>query len=318
MSRVIPGYVVGAYVASPALVEWDPHREDDYMTALADDTRIGALELPWTGTLHPHDESWLLSHWPKELHAVLTDIPWTAQRLTADPASGLASADDQGRARAIRAALRLRDAARRLSDAVGARAVCAVELHSAPRTGRRSVDALARSLEQLSACDWDGAQLVVEHCDALVPEHAPEKGFLSLDDELASVRLAQVDVGLSLNWGRTAIELRDADGVAGEVRRVAESGLLRGLMISGASDRDGAFGAAWVDAHHPFLRSQRHPSGDPVSLLTEERVAACFSVAGRLDWRGLKVGWPPRVPGTVQQRVDMIRRGLDALDRAGV
>jgi hypothetical protein len=310
------GYVVGAYAASPALRSWDPDLELGYLTLLARDPRIGALELPWAGALHAHDEDWLLGHWPAGLGAVLTDVPWAAGLPVRDPACGLASTDDDGRMRALEAARRLRDDARRLADAAGAAVVGVVELHSAPRADRGSPLALARSLEQLARWDWDGAELVVEHCDALVPGREPEKGFLTLDDEIAAIRLSQADVGVALNWGRSAIELRDPDGVVQHMRRARESGLLRGLMVSGAGDRAGDFGEPWIDAHHPFRRSDAHPAGDPVSLLTEERVAACFAAAGGLAWSGLKVGWPAATPGTVEQRVDMIRRGLDALDRA--
>ncbi|GAB3797036.1 DUF4862 family protein [Humibacter antri] len=311
----IDGYVVGAYAASPAHQRWDPQREDAYLTLLEQEPRVGALELPWSGRLHPHDSEWLLAHWPERFRAVMTDVPWAARQVTDDPAYGLASTDEEGRRRAISSALALRDDVERLADAVGRPVVQVVELHSSPRASSGCAERLALSLDELSATDWHGAQLVIEHCDALVADHEPEKGFLSLDDEIRAIRLSETDVGLSLNWGRSAIELRDAHAVADQVERAASTGLLQGLMISGASDRDGVMGSAWVDAHHPFLRSPQHPDGDPASLLTEELVAASFAAAGRLRWRGVKVGWPPNATGTVERRVAMIARALDALDR---
>jgi hypothetical protein len=312
------GYVVDAYAASPALRQWDPAAEEAYYAALAADPRVAALELPWIGGLHPHDDEWLVAHLPDRLGAVFTDIPWTVQRGGADPAFGLASSDAAGRAAARETAGRMRDGIRRLHDRLGRRAVRAVELHSAPRATHGDAASLAASLAEVAAWDWDGAHLVIEHCDAWSPEHPVEKGYLPLDDEIAAIRDAGVDVGVAINWGRSAIETRDADAVAGQIARAAESGLLRGLMLSGASDADGEVGGAWVDAHHPFRRSPEHPHGDPVSLLTEERATAAAHAAGCLEWAGVKVAWPSGRPGSPAERARMVADALDACDRAGL
>ena len=56
--------------------------------------------------------------------------------------------------------------------------------------------------------DWSGATLVVEHCDKYIPEQNPEKGFLSLESEIDIV--AEVGIGIHLNWGRSVVKGRCA------------------------------------------------------------------------------------------------------------
>jgi hypothetical protein len=311
----IAGYIVGAYAASPTAGGWDPDLEAAYYAALAADPRIGALEVPWTGSLHPHDDDWLIANLPASMAAVLTDIPRVAVAVRDDPHYGLASDDADGRGRALRDAARLRDDVHRLHDGTGRRAVRAIELHSGPRASHGSAASLALSLTEIAGWDWEGADPIVEHCDALVPEHAPGKGFLALPDEIDAIHASATGVGIGLNWGRSAIELRDPDRVVEHVALARASGLLRGCIVSGVSDREGRH-PAWADVHTVFRRSAEHPHGDPDSLLTEDRVRAMLDAAGPDVWLGVKLTWPADVPGTVAERVAMIRDALDALDRA--
>lgn len=349
--------LVGAYAASPAHGRWDPAAEKAFFTALeqirpehgtAEQHAVRALELPWLGTLHPHDDLWLQRNFPASVTGVMTDIGYVMSQIGGAGAAcdagtfGLASRSDDGRRAAIDAARRLRDDVARLNDAAGRQAVSAVELHSAPRAHAGSPDALAASLEEVAAAEWDGAGLLLEHCDAEVAGQTPEKGFLPLDAEIAALRSCDAPVGLSLNWGRSAIELRDADRVADQVRQAAESHLLRGLIFSGASDRRSPAGYPWIDAHHAFAASDAHPFGDPTSLLTDERVVeairalragripqrdhdraaddpagspAASPASGDAPWLGVKVGWA-HPSGTVEERAALVRDAVHAVQRA--
>lgn len=313
----VASYVVGAYAASPAHSQWHPELEQEFFSQLAAMHLVGALELPWLGRLHPHDDAWLLAHFPARLQAVVTDIGNVMA--TADTA-GLAAPDDDGRKAALAAAARLRGDVHRFNDHAGRQVVSAVELHSAPRAAG-SADALAASLAEVAGWDWDGARLLIEHCDAHVEGQVPEKGFLSLADEASAIGDSGAPVRLSLNWGRSAIELRDGDRVAGQVAEAAATGLLDGIIFSGAADRDGEAGPAWIDAHHAFLRSDRHPLGDPTSLLTEPRVVDALVAArsagddGAPGWLGVKVGWA-HPGGTVAERVQLVHDALAAVERA--
>lgn len=85
------GLVVGAYPASPAHRNWDAGAEEEFFAALVAIPGVGALELPWLGGLHPHDEAWLLANFPAEFHAIMNGIPHTMGRIGASPIYGLAS-----------------------------------------------------------------------------------------------------------------------------------------------------------------------------------------------------------------------------------
>lgn len=307
--------IVGAYAASPAHARWDPAAEEEFFEGLEGIPEVRGLELPWTGSLHPHDDDWLHRHFPRRFDAVLTSIPGTMARLRDEPAFGLASQDPIGRVAALHDALEMRDAVRRLNDACGRRTVLAVELHSAPSLvdpARGTADALRRSLGDLVESEgWDDATLVIEHCDAAVPGQTAEKGFLTLEEELAALDGLPDAVGMSVNWGRSAIELRSADRVATQIRQVADSGRLRGLILSGASDVASPYGAPWADAHLPLAPvpgmadSAGFPMGESTSLLTLERVRHAVDAAGDAVWRGFKFGWPDPAAPTVP-RVTMI------------
>lgn len=309
------GYVVGAYAASAAHRRWDPVAEQALFERLATDSRVAALELPWLGDLHPFDDAWLFRHFPSKFQAILTDIPFIMSQLSEDATFGLASPDPVGRARAVQSVGNLNSDVKRFNDRQGRAVVSVVEIHSAPR-GRGSVGAFAASLEQLQRLEWDGAAIVVEHCDAWKPSQHPEKGFLTLEQELEALESAAVPYGISINWGRSAIEFRDAGRVVEHLRTAKAAGRLAGFMASGTSDQAGPFGYPWIDAHHPFQRSPLHPAGDPGSLLTEEHLVDALRAAGSIDWLGVKVGWSAEISGTIEDRVRMIRAALDACDRA--
>ena len=306
-------YVVGAYPASPAHSNWDPHLEREFFDTLSRDSRICALELPWLGSLHPHDDAWLIKNYPETFSAIITDIPFVMSRISQVNTYGLASRDKDGRRSALDDLHKLNDSIRKFNDSRQKRVVSVVEIHTAPRQ-IGEVNALATSLEEITNWNWDGASLVIEHCDAWVDGQQPEKGFLALEEEIEAIRLSGAGVGIFINWGRSAIELRDGDRVVEQIAMARESGLLSGLIFSGASDRDGIFGSAWIDAHHPFQRNERHVYGDPLSLLTELRAESALKAAGDISVLGIKLSWLKSVEGSVQQRCQMISSALDALD----
>lgn len=306
-------YVVGAYPASPAHRNWDPEAEANFFELLSTDPRIGSLEIPWLGQIHPHDTAWLHNNFPSNLSAVITSIPFVMGQLSKDATYGLASNLEEGREKAINDVKNLLGAINKLHDNAGRKIATVVEIHTAPReTG--SAESLAKSLEIICNWNWDGVEIVIEHCDAFVPGQTPEKGFLSLQQEISAIKASETGVGIFINWGRSAIEFRDASRVVEHIQLAKESGLLRGLIFSGASAKQGLFGYPWIDAHHPFQKNIRHEFGDLDSLLTEELAASALRVAGNLPWLGIKMGWPSEVPGSLNQRYQMISAALDVLD----
>ena len=306
-AAVSPLVLISAYAASPAFGSWDPALEAELLPALCDLPGVVGLEVPWLGALHPHDDEWFLRNAPAGASLALTALPYVMRRCGVDASYGIASPDADGRAAALDDLRRLAADVRVLteqSDAV----VAVINLHSAPRGGADAA-ALAASLTELGDLDWCGAELVIEHCDALVPGHAFEKGFLPVDAEVAAVVGTGVPVGIWLNWGRSAIELRDADAVTAQIAEVANSGLLAGLTFSGAGAVDGPYGAAWTDAHLPLL------SADPTSgsVLDDASVRAALLAAGDVPWLGVKVSRRPDdrtasdVVRTVARNLDLVR-----------
>ncbi|WP_226534012.1 DUF4862 family protein [Microbacterium paraoxydans] len=301
--------LVSAYPASPAHARWDPALEAALLPALCALPGVAGLEVPWTGSLHPHDDAWFLANVPTVPLAV-TPIPFVMGRVGEDPRYGLASVDEDGRAAAVADLRRVAADVARIHGESAA-SVAVVTVHTAPRaTG--AVESLVRSLHEIAALDWSGARLVVEHCDAFVPGRAPEKGFLPLDDEITALRAADVPIGLWLNWGRSAIELRDADAVTAQIGTAAASGLLVGLAFSGASPVQGPYGAAWIDAHLPIAST--HPESG--SLLDDALVADALAAAGDLEWLGLKVARRPD-DVTAADSLRTISRNLEVVRAAG-
>lgn len=295
---------ISAYAASPAFTRWDPGLEGELLPALCALPGVAGLEVPWLGALHPHDPEWFVRHVPPGARLAVTPLPGVMRRAAADAAYGIASRDAGGRAAAM-------DDLRRVQADIGrlAGAVEVVALHTAPRGGG-DPQALAASLGELRSWEWNGARLVIEHCDAARPGQPYEKGFLALDDELRA--LDGSDVGVWLNWGRSAIELRDPDAVTDQIRDAAASGRLVGLTFSGAAAEDGPYGGAWIDGHPPLL------STDPASksLLDDAHVAAALAAVSDVPALGLKVS---RLPSdrTAADVVTTVARNLDVLRRLG-
>ena len=151
------------------------------------------------------------------------------------------------------------------------------------------------SLTELADLDWGGAQLWIEHCDAFVEGQAPQKGYLTLDQEievLEQLKAARSDAGwgLVINWARSAIEGRSAQTPLEHIKAAKASGWLRHVGFSSTSDVPTAFGVAWVDAHLPFAGTEHAPEG---TLLDAELLGECIAAAGDDVTLGLKLGLRP-------------------------
>jgi hypothetical protein len=320
-------FFVGAYAAAPGLHGWNPADEGKFLTGVLGLDGVAGLEVPFAGTLHKNDESWFLQHLPATAEYIVTTIPGTAARLQRDPTFGLASTSTAGRKAAVEFAGEALDAAHRLSAHAGGAAIRALELHAAPvaENGRASVSALTDSLVEISSWDWQGVQIVLEHCDAFRPGRPPAKGYMALEAEMEAVSRANERTGrsmtLAINWGRSVIEQRTPVAAVEQVSLLRQAGLLGGLVLSGCSDADTRFGPAWADVHVPPAppTPESDTSGifgssdvlEPASLMTAAHIRECLEAAGteqRTGFRGIKVAAPPHA--TVDERVAVIARTL--------
>lgn len=298
---------VAAYAASAGL---DEAAEADLYAGLAS-LGIAGLEQPYFGSFHRRDEGWLIGQIRPDWSLVITTLPGTMDKLNDDRNFGLASADQDGRRRALDFVEAARLAVLKLHAALGRRAVRAVMVHSAPRLAgsgaRASLEGFADALTDLRARDWQGAALLVEHCDAAAPGRAPDKGFLRIEDDVLAVKLSagRTPAGLAVNWGRSALEARSAEGPLVHIGRAVQAELLGALIFSGVTPDDPEFGS-WRDSHAPFSTSR------PASLLTPAAAKAALAAAPGCPIVGLKLQTRPETM-TVPERLAVIQDGLGAL-----
>lgn len=317
--------IVAAYTALPPPDPGRPASDLDFLVGLAATPEVRGLELPFNGAL-PTDDPRILGATDPRWDFVVTSFPGTMLRVSETPEFGLASTDEPGRAAALAFTEALRQSVLRLNDWASRPAVLAVEIHSAP-TRTADPSAFTESLCEVASWDWGGALVTVEHCDApqqaTQPAHEPQKGFLSLADEIAAVRAAADGrkVGVTINWARSAIEGRDARTVQRHLHLATEAGLLAGLMFSGCADTDTAFGPAWLDAHLPPTAGDDPDFADldalaGPSLLTPSRVRESLVAAGSgLLFTGLKIGLRPETLDTAA-RLAHLRQAIDLVERA--
>lgn len=279
--------------------------------------RSMGLEVPYSTTSPWAEPSVLVSTPPHSRH-VLTMIPATMTEMRTREGYGLASDDEEGRRAAVDGVRGAVDFAHSVNAGSGGK-VIAIELQSAPREPLASAGALRQSLEELARADLGEVQLWVEHCDARIPGQDFEKGFLSLRDEIGVA--GAHELGVLVNWGRSAIELRSAERVTEHVEAAVAAGLLRGLIFSGVASATTEFGPPWVDAHLPVSGSlnddPRGGSFEP-SLLTREHAERALRSADVPDLGcvGIKMGMPPSTDdetrlAMLQANVEMIADLVD-------
>lgn len=317
-------YTLGAYAASPNHSGWNPELETAFYNALKALPNIKGLEHPFTGALHQHDDDWFLANIDPKWDYVFTCIPGIMNALSHNPLFGIASDDKAGRAAALDFMQQACTAIGKLNAHLGRAAVTAIQIQTAParHKAQSSKAALMASLETMLSWDWQGARIVIEHCDAYVASHSPSKGFLALSDELEVLtelnrNLApRQTLGMVINWGRSVLETRRVEGAAEHIQAAQTAGVLSGLMFSGVSDQDSEYGA-WRDSHQPPQQSTLVQHGEPGSWMTEAAMHQCLAACDCPDALlvlGAKIGIRP-YHATIAQRIATIRDTLAIMDR---
>jgi hypothetical protein len=309
-------YIVGAYATAPSTVAWDENLETQYFKALADINYIKGIEHPFTGKLHNVNDNWFLQNISPDWEFVFTSIPGVMNQLANNPHFGIASDEESGRTQAIAFYQKARDAIQQLNRHLGRQAVTHIKIHTAPRKTigtSSSIRSLNHSLLTMQAWDWHGAKLVIEHCDAYIQNQPSEKGFLTIEEELQALTTINeciVDdvnkIGISINWGRSAIEARSAAGPIKHVKLAYESNLLTGIIFSGTSDQDTPYGK-WKDSPMPPSQSFDIPNYAEGSLLTFENIKTTLQQCkpNQLDFIGGKISIMPN-HASVNERISYI------------
>lgn len=307
--------VAGGYALATGL---DLAARTDLYAAVLDLPTVDGLEVSVGAPTWPEDRVALLravSGRTRPVPVVVTTVGLAAA--LAPGGAGIASPGQDERRAAVRALRAAADEVGELADR--GLSIAAVAVHSFPSVDPADAStaglALQRSLVELAVCEWGGASLVLEHCDARSAASMGSKGLLPLGAELDAVGAAAdesgTDIGVSLNTGRSAIEGRGAAAVAEHVRAVEQAGFLRGVIVSGAAEAASAYGPAWTDVHPP-LRDQL-----PESALSPEQVRAVLeTIAPPLRFDGAKVS-PASTDAGLVERLRLIRSVLEALPSRG-
>ena len=317
-------YFIGAYAASPNHSGWDPELETVFYNGLKALPNVKGLEHPFLGRLHQHDDNWFLANIDPGWDYVFTCIPGVMNALGQNPKFGIASEDEAGRAAALDFMQQACAAIGKLNTHLGRQAVRAIMIQTAPARHQApsSKAALLASLKTMLQWDWQGAKIVIEHCDAYVESHVPSKGFLALSDELDILSAvnaglpAEQQLGMVINWGRSVFETRAVDGARQHIHSAKAAGLLSGVMFSGVSDKESEFGA-WRDSHQPAQQSERVKHGEPGSWMSEQAMYDCLAACNKPETLlvlGAKIGIRP-LDATIEQRIGTIRDTLAILDR---
>ncbi|WP_372762990.1 DUF4862 family protein, partial [Pseudoalteromonas sp.] len=229
-------------------------------------------------------------------------IPGTMGELNKDPHFGIASNNEAGRLKAINFYEQANQAIKQLNTHFNKPVVTHIQIHSAPTLTAQvssSVSALIKSLKELQSWDWHGAKLVLEHCDAQLPNQPSEKGFMRLEDEINALTTANLQathkLGIAINWGRSAIEARSADGAIQHMELCIKAGLLTGLIFSGASSHSALYGS-WKDSHMPPQINNFDQPINKDSALNERQINRCMQLQqlANLDFVGCKISILPQ------------------------
>jgi len=316
-------YIVGAYALSPSHSTWDANLESQYFSALKAMPNVKGIEHPFINSLHAHDDEWFLANISPTWEFVFTTIPGIMGAISQNPKFGIASDSEEDRQAALNFYNSARLAILKLNKHLGRQAVTAIQIHTSPNQEKSSSSAvsLESSLTTMLSWNWDGAQLVIEHCDAYVEGQAAQKGFLSLEDEITALKNVNKQstknkkVGITINWGRSAIETQSAAGVIDHINQVKAANLLTGLMFSGASDVETPYGV-WKDTHMPPAQAFDITSFAQGSLLTADEIKKSLIASDHktLSYLGLKIGVRPNSI-SVEERVAYNRGGLAIIDQ---
>ena len=322
------GFIVGAYTSSPNLFSWNESSEKEFFEKFNYIDNVRGLEIPfWGETLHPNDDDIFLSLLNQEWEHVISCVPGTMKELELDPWFGLASLNEESRKKAIEFVDLACRATGKLVGHFGTNCVIAVELTSSPKTlpvsTKGSVEKLYESLREICRWDWHGTKLVIEHCDSYSEQNkAPQKGFLSLKDEIQAIIKINdeqnAQLGLTINWGRSAIEGRSVDEPENHVAYASNCGVLSGVMFSGVASSEESLYGAWRDLHAPPQKAFDIQHYEESSLMSYENMSNTIQSCkiDEIDYMGIKLlPLPSELPilkriGINKDAITLIKKAL--------
>ncbi|WP_279205520.1 DUF4862 family protein [Obesumbacterium proteus] len=311
------GFIVGAYPCAPSFHQLERDQETAFWRGLADVEGIGGIEQPCLENLHPYGDDYLFQQIPADWQIVVTAVMETMRRRAGHGGFGLASADKDQRLACVEYYRHILNKINRTNDRFGMKKILALEIQSAPLAGSDDValaaECFAESMQQITRWDWP-CELVIEHCDAMNKSDS-RKGFLPLEQEIAVIQALEKDVGIAINWARSAIEGRSMELPLQHLQQSQQAGVLKALMFSGTTT-GGTYGD-WQDLHAPFAPFASARVNCAESLMTVELASEMFALAPleSLSFAGIKLlEIDPQA--SVAHRIDILRDGINALNIA--
>jgi hypothetical protein len=315
-------YIVGAYATSPSISNDEAVELDFYQKLIESIPEICGLEIPFFGDeIHRFGSDFLIGILKPEWSNVLSCIPGTMANLSIDPKYGIASDDYDCRVAAVAMYKRANKIVHKMNDIKGKQSIIAIQAASAPSVPIKGVSSskssLLRSMEEILSLDWQGAKVVIEHCDSAMLGFPFEKGFLTFEDEIEALsQLSELqDVGVTINWGRSAIEGRTANRPIEHIKLAVEKKLLAGLIFSGASEKDQFYGG-WKDTHMPFAQSYNTDYYEKNSLLTYENISDALNLLdfNNLNYLGIKLLSMPMESSKIERRIGLNKDAIFILE----
>src|SRR3990167_8569811 len=309
-------YIIGAYATAPSLGLNDQRIEKEYYQNLIKFVpAVRGFEIPfWGNDIHIYGTEFLLNFINSEWQNVLTCIPGTVMGLKSDLHFGLASDNEDGRIAAINMHKKAHQKLKEINRVFNKNVFIAVQIATSPSVSisgvSSSISSLMRSLVEILSWNWMGAKIVIEHCDAFTGDLSFEKGFMNLNDEIEVLQFFSKnhDVGMTINWARSAIEGKSAETVIEHIKKVKKSRLLTGMMFSGTTDINAEYGA-WKDTHMPIAQEGMAWSN---SLLTEKKIGETMLNISldQIDYVGIKLSLMPFASKSIDTRVNINKNGV--------
>ncbi|HHY1437486.1 TPA: DUF4862 family protein [Campylobacter jejuni] len=312
-------FFVGAYTSSPTLFKWDYQQEQSFFNLLKSSIKIKGLELPYYGQLHLYDEKKFLQLMDENWRYVVTAIPGNMEKISNNIDFGLASNDNKARLEAVSFYSNIIKAIAKINCYFGENKVDFVSIATSPSIRKSlvsdSVGNLYNSLKTLLDLNWDGAKLMIEHCDSGRNEWAI-KGFMNLEDEIEVVgKLKQegYNIGITLNWGRSAIEYKNKNGILKHLDLIIENNLDYALMFSGVCNSKKSAYGMWQDLHAPIASANENIYGEKYSLMDRDSIHTVFKKIKnyrQAEFIGIKVMPMPYENADMQTRIGINRDTL--------
>ncbi len=310
-------YFVSAYATSPSFYEWDPFEEKKYFQELANNPKVIGIEHPYFVNSEKYPLSWLREAIPEHWSMIITILPALMQESKVNPYFGLASMSEKDRILAVALVKEMNEYIHLLNEMFGKNVVTAVHLHSSPKNDDKVIRgnkcSLKRSLDEISAMNWNNIQLNLEHCDAYVPGQIPDKGFLSLEEEIEVIG-ETVDYGLVLNWARSAIECRSSEGPLKHIQLAMKNNLLKGFFFSGCTNNIESKYGSWKDTHMPPKKIIKGLYLEEDSLLGYQEIRKTLEWLNKNIYFGIKV-LNPEKKHCIKKSVGLNIETIEAIEK---